>query len=49
MFVNRNEELAILNNTLLSDRAELFVLYGRRRVGKTELLKQILTANKNAV
>ena len=49
MFVNRNEELAILKNTLLSDRAELFVLYGRRRVGKTELLKQILTANKNAV
>ena len=49
MFVNRNEELAILNNTLRSDRAELFILYGRRRVGKTELLKQILTANKNAV
>ena len=49
MFVNRNEELAILKKTLSSERAELFILYGRRRVGKTELLKQILTANKNAV
>jgi AAA+ ATPase superfamily predicted ATPase len=49
MFVDRNEELTILKKTLSRDRAELFILYGRRRVGKTELLKQILTANKNAV
>ncbi len=27
MSVNRNEELAILKNTLRSDRAELFILY----------------------
>ena len=49
MFVNRKEELEILKNTLNSDRAELFILYGRRRVGKTELLKQMLIDNKNAV
>ena len=49
MFVNRKEELEILKTILNSDRAELFILYGRRRVGKTELLKQMLIDNKNAV
>ncbi len=38
MFVNRRSELALLENHYGSGRAELFVLYGRRRVGKTELL-----------
>ena len=39
MFVNREEELAFLDKHYRSGRAELFVLYGRRRVGKTELLR----------
>ncbi len=39
MFVNRNAELGLLSQLYSSDRAELFVLYGRRRVGKTELLR----------
>ena len=39
MFVNREEELAFLEKHYRSSRAELFVLYGRRRVGKTELLR----------
>ena len=38
MFVNRISELALLEKHYNSGRAELFVLYGRRRVGKTELL-----------
>jgi AAA+ ATPase superfamily predicted ATPase len=38
VFVNRVAELALLENHYNSGRAELFVLYGRRRVGKTELL-----------
>lgn len=38
MFINRVSELALLEKHYNSDRAELFVLYGRRRVGKTELL-----------
>ena len=38
MFVNRTSELALLEKHYNSNRAELFVLYGRRRVGKTELL-----------
>lgn len=39
MFINREAELAHLEQLYQSDRAELFVLYGRRRVGKTELLR----------
>ncbi|HLF72839.1 MAG TPA: DUF234 domain-containing protein [Anaerolineales bacterium] len=38
MFVNRISELDLLEKHYHSGRAELFVLYGRRRVGKTELL-----------
>ena len=39
MFINRQAELANLELRYQSGRAELFVLYGRRRVGKTELLR----------
>ncbi len=39
MFINRHAELANLETHYRSERAELFVLYGRRRVGKTELLR----------
>lgn len=39
MFINRKLELEVLENLYKTDRAELFLLYGRRRVGKTELLR----------
>jgi uncharacterized protein len=39
MFIDRNAELADLEARYRSGRAELFVLYGRRRVGKTELIR----------
>lgn len=42
MFVDRQEELAFLNKLLTRKTpgpAQLVLLYGRRRVGKTELLK----------
>jgi len=41
MFVDRHKELAFLNDLLTRERpgpAQLVLLYGRRRVGKTELL-----------
>jgi len=38
MFVNRVSELDILEKHFGSGKAEFYVLYGRRRVGKTELL-----------
>lgn len=37
-FFNRTDELAGLDERLRSQRGEYFVLYGRRRVGKSELL-----------
>ncbi|MBI3973009.1 MAG: ATP-binding protein [Chloroflexi bacterium] len=38
-FVDRERELEALERRYASDQAELYVLYGRRRVGKTELLR----------
>ena len=39
MFVNRVRELKFLQDKYTSNSAELVVLYGRRRVGKTELVR----------
>ena len=36
MFIDRKAELEQLESLYASERAELFILYGRRRVGKTE-------------
>ncbi len=38
-FYNRSDELAALGERLDSKRAEYFVLYGRRRIGKSRLLR----------
>jgi AAA+ ATPase superfamily predicted ATPase len=38
MFINRNAELEVLTQHLVSDRSELLIVYGRRRIGKTEVL-----------
>ena len=37
-FVNRQRELKLLSDRVNSGRAELLVVYGRRRIGKTALL-----------
>ena len=39
-FIGREKELADLNELYAKDKFQLFVLYGRRRVGKTTLLNQ---------
>lgn len=39
VFINRTLELRSLEERFHDSRAQLFVLYGRRRVGKTELLR----------
>jgi AAA+ ATPase superfamily predicted ATPase len=49
MFANRKNELENLRNALESKKPEFVVIYGRRRVGKTELLKQILQLREDAV
>ena len=48
MFVGRKKELDFLNERYQSAKAELIVLYGRRRIGKTELLHQF-AKDKQAV
>lgn len=42
MFANRTTELTALEHAWQKSTANLFIVYGRRRVGKTELLKQFL-------
>lgn len=39
-FINRELELKVLNERYQNSKAELIVIYGRRRVGKTEIIKQ---------
>ena len=41
-FVDRETELATLERAWQSGRAELVVLYGRRRIGKTALLREFM-------
>jgi len=43
-FKNRKKELEIIREYLTSNKFELLIIYGRRRIGKTEL---ILEATKN--
>ena len=39
--IGRQQERTILLNALKSDRSELLVVYGRRRIGKTYLVRQV--------
>ena len=41
VFIGREKELADLEELYLQGRFQLFVLYGRRRVGKTTLLNEV--------
>ncbi|MEM3061843.1 MAG: ATP-binding protein [Candidatus Bathyarchaeia archaeon] len=38
-FINRKNEMKVLEERFNSDKPEFIVIYGRRRVGKTELIK----------
>ncbi len=40
MFIGREAELKFLNDRYEEDKGQLIVLYGRRRVGKTETLRE---------
>ncbi len=48
MFIDRHQELDALEQMFQSGVSEFFVLYGRRRVGKTELLTQFCK-NKRSI
>ncbi|MCL2014115.1 MAG: ATP-binding protein [Oscillospiraceae bacterium] len=45
-FINRERELATLNEQYAADDASFMVIYGRRRVGKTTLIKEFLKDKK---
>ena len=46
IFKNRINELKLLNELYEKPQAKLIIVYGRRRVGKTELLKEFLKKHK---
>lgn len=41
-FINRNNELEFLNNEYNQKRSSFIVIYGRRRIGKTALIRQFI-------
>lgn len=47
MFMGRAQELSQLNKQYLSNQFELALVYGRRRVGKTSLLRQFLNGKES--
>ncbi|OGJ52182.1 ATPase [Candidatus Peregrinibacteria bacterium RIFOXYB2_FULL_32_7] len=47
-FVARDNEIKVLNKKLRENNSNFFVIYGKRRVGKTELVKQFIK-DKNAI
>lgn len=48
MFIGRERELAALNKLYDSKKFEFAVIYGRRRVGKTTLIKEVIK-NREAI
>ena len=46
LFIGREKELNALNEFYYSGRFEMVTLYGRRRVGKTELIKEFIKDKK---
>lgn len=48
-FVDRDDELDLLESRFESDTAELIVVYGRRRLGKSALVREAVRDRENAV
>lgn len=46
MIIGRQKELKILNKIYTSSEAEFLVIYGRRRVGKTYLIREYFSSQK---
>ena len=49
VFLDRERELSLLKDRYGGDRAEFVVIYGRRRIGKTELIDRFIKVCKNGV
>ncbi len=49
-FVDRKEEISLLEEEWAKEKGRLIVLYGRRRIGKTRLLLEFIkTKNRNGI
>ena len=46
MFIGREKELKILSNNLKLDSLKCVLVYGRRRIGKTELINEAIKQSK---
>lgn len=46
-FINRNDELRFLKRKYEEESAQLIIIYGRRRVGKTELTKEFFKGEEH--
>jgi len=46
IFIDRKEELAVLNERYARPGAEFIILYGRRRIGKSELIEHFLKTTR---
>ena len=46
IFINRKEELAVLRERYARKNAEFLILYGRRRIGKSELIEHFLKTTR---
>jgi len=44
--VDRERELKFLEDKYKEDKAQLIIIYGRRRIGKTEIIKQFIKGKK---
>ncbi|HWQ96414.1 MAG TPA: ATP-binding protein [Candidatus Methylomirabilis sp.] len=49
IFIDRETELQILKDRINSSRAEFMVIYGRRRIGKTELVKKVISEHNGII
>ena len=48
-FINRHDELDLLQSRFESETAELLVIYGRRRLGKSALVREAIQNRDDAV
>ena len=48
-FVNRESELDLLESRFERDTADFVVVYGRRRLGKSELVREAIRDREDAV
>lgn len=46
IFIDRQDELAVLNDRYARKGAEFIILYGRRRIGKSELIEHFLKTTR---